>query len=230
MINRLGFPGDGAQAVALRLQGRRPRGLVLGVNIGKNKDTPLEDALCDYQPLVGLFAPLADYLVINVSSPNTPGLRDLQARTYLDALLTGVIAERDRQRAILHKDIPLLVKLAPDLSDAQLEEAAGAALDAGMDGIIATNTTVSRAGIGGPLAAEAGGLSGRPLGHRSLSILKGIHRLTGGRMPVISVGGIMGADDARARLDAGASLIQIWTGLVYGGPQFVRQLVEALAD
>ena len=219
VINRLGFPGRGAAFVAAQLQGKRPEGLVLGVNIGKNKDTPNEEAAEDYLALLAQFAPLADYLAINVSSPNTVGLRRLQARDALEALLGNI-----RRARAHHRPVPILVKLAPDLSDEEIDDSVGAILDAGMDGIIATNTTIARQGLRSSFAAEVGGLSGAPLTHASAAVTQKILNRVNGAIPVIAVGGIMSADDAKARLDAGAALVQIYTGLVYAGPKLVRRI------
>lgn len=232
LVNRLGFPSRGAEAVAQRLLARaarrRPGGVVLGVNIGKNKDTPLEAAAADYVALLERFAPLADYLVVNVSSPNTVGLRRLQARDALEALLGEVAAARTRSVEALGRPVPLLVKLAPDLDDGELDDALGAVLGAGMDGVVATNTTLARDGLRSPAADEAGGLSGAPLTARSTAVIRAIHDRTGGRLPIVGVGGVASADDARAKLDAGATLVQLYTGLVYEGPGLVRRLVRAL--
>lgn len=229
VINRLGFPGEGAEAVLSRLSHERPHGAVLGVNLGKNKATPNEEALGDYTALIERFAPLADYLAINVSSPNTEGLRDLQARDALADLLTGAVAARDvSTKTAGHPRRPLVVKISPDLSDVQLDDALDAALAAGVDGIIATNTTISRDGLRSARASEGGGLSGAPLTARSQASLEAIIRRLDGALPVIAVGGIMCADDAKARLDAGASLVQLYTGLIYAGPGLARQIVASL--
>jgi len=227
LINRMGFPGQGAEAVARRLRGKRPADLILGVNLGKNKDTPLEEAAQDYLDLLRIFAPLADYLVINVSSPNTVGLRRLQGREALDALLGALMRQR-RQLNGKAAEIPLLVKVAPDLSDEELEDVLQVVSDHGVNGLVATNTTLSRPGLEGPLAGESGGLSGAPLFALSQRMVAEIVRRTQGRLPVIGVGGVMGPAEARAMLAAGASLVQVYTGLVYGGPGLVRQIVTAL--
>ena len=229
LINRLGFPSLGADVVAARLGGPRPEGVIVGVNLGKNKDTALEDAVDDYTTLARRFATLADYLVVNVSSPNTPDLRRLQAGPALTALLSAVRAARDESPGRRPSPTPLLVKLAPDLSPEDLRESLTAAMHAGIDGIIATNTTLARDGLKSPQAVETGGLSGAPLTARSLHTLREIVRFTEGRLPVVSVGGVMSAEHARARLDAGASLVQLYTGLVYGGPALPGQIIEALA-
>lgn len=235
VINRMGFPGQGAEFVARQLAGKkRLPGLVLGVNLGKNKATPNEEAAGDYLNLMQVFAPLADYLAINISSPNTVGLRALQGKTVLNALLAEVASERRMQATLLKKAVPVLVKLAPDLSDHELDDALKAILDAGMDGVIATNTTVSReplaayAGLNPQTAAETGGLSGAPLEAMSTAMVKKIVQRTGGKLPVIGVGGIMDAASARRKLDAGAVLVQVYTGLVYAGPGLVQQIVRGL--
>jgi dihydroorotate dehydrogenase len=230
LINRMGFPGKGAGFVAAQLQGRGPPGLVLGVNLGKNKDTPLDLAARDYLELLGKFAPLADYLAINVSSPNTVGLRRLQRRQSLEQLLEVLARARKSQEQRLGRGVPLVVKLAPDLGDAELEDALDVMLRTGMDGVIATNTTVSRQGVRSALAKEAGGLSGAPLQQHSTRIIQEINRLTGGKLPVIGVGGVMGAVEARQKLDSGAVLVQVYTGLVYTGPGLVKKILLGLAE
>ncbi|MCB9743134.1 MAG: quinone-dependent dihydroorotate dehydrogenase [Alphaproteobacteria bacterium] len=229
VINRLGFPGRGADFVQRRLVGGdRPGGVVLGVNIGKNKDTPLENAADDYVLLIRRFAHLSDYLTVNVSSPNTPKLRELQSGAALHALLRTLDAERKQQEDALNRTVPLLVKLAPDLSDAELDDALDAILAQNIDGVIATNTTISREGLKSPQQRETGGLSGRPLTEMANEMVKKIVSRTDDKLPVIGVGGIMNAEDGQRRLDAGAKLIQVYTGMVYGGPAFVRELVQGL--
>jgi dihydroorotate dehydrogenase len=229
LINRLGFPGRGAEFVSRRLRLSRPPGLVLGVNLGKNKDTPLDNAFEDYLALVKVFAPLSDYLVINVSSPNTEGLRSLQRRQALEQLLAPLRHFCMQEQSRLNRPVPLLVKLAPDLTDAELDDALDVITGAGVDGVIATNTTLSRPGIPAPLAGQAGGLSGAPLGELSTRMIHRIHANTGGRLPIIGVGGVMCPDDARAKLDAGATLVQVYTGLVYAGPGLVQSILRDLS-
>jgi len=229
VINRMGFPGRGAAYVAKQLEGRRPGGPVLGVNIGKQKATPLEEAANDYEELVDVFGPLADYLAVNISSPNTPGLRRLQEREFLGALLGRIAGRRTEVAERVGRSVPVLVKLAPDLTDEQLFTAVDVILEAGLDGVIATNTTVSREGLDHPLAREKGGLSGAALSARSTAIVARIHEHTGGAIPIIGVGGIMGPEDARAKLDAGASLVQVYTGLIYEGPGLVKRILQGLA-
>lgn len=228
LINRMGFPGRGADFVARQISGGRPAGLVLGVNIGKNKDTPLERAAEDYHALLVRFAPLADYLAVNVSSPNTEGLRRLQAREALGELLKILADERIRLAAHLGRNVPLLVKLAPDLSHEELDDALDSIQMTGMDGVIATNTTLERGGLHSARAVEVGGLSGAPLAERSTALIAEIQRRTGGKLPIIGVGGIMDAAGAQVKLAAGASLVQVYTGLVYHGPGLVRQVIKGL--
>lgn len=229
LINRLGFPSAGADVVRARLGRDRPHGAVLGVNIGKNKDTPLEEAGEDYVALVDRFADVADYLAVNVSSPNTPGLRKLQTGAALTRLLGQVVTARDAQAEALGRPVPVLVKLSPDLSDADLDDALQAVVDAGCDGVIATNTTLSREGVRDPQRAETGGLSGRALTARSHEVIASIRRWAGDDLPLVGVGGLMTPDDVARRLDAGADLVQLYTGLVYGGPGLVRRCVERIA-
>jgi dihydroorotate dehydrogenase len=228
LINRMGFPGRGAEFVTHQLLGFRPAGLILGVNLGKNKDTPLEKAALDYLSLLRCFAPLADYMAINVSSPNTVGLRRLQARDALAALLLALDNERLTLEPGVGRHIPILVKLAPDLTDAELEDSLDAIQGAGMDGVIATNTTIDCTVVAGPLAAEVGGLSGKPLRASSTQMVRQIYRLTQGKVPIIGVGGIGDAASAREKLDAGAVLVQVYTGMVYSGPALVRQILRKL--
>lgn len=232
LINRLGFPGHGAAFVARQLRGPRPPGLVLGVNLGKNKATPNDRAVEDYLTLVRTFAPLADYLVVNVSSPNTEGLRHLQARAALEGLLRPLVAAlRDLAGPAGPggRRPPLLVKLAPDLDDAGLDAALEAIEAVGVDGVIATNTTVAREGLPPRWQHEPGGLSGAPLRARSTAMIRAIHRRTEGRLPIIGVGGILRPEDALEKLEAGATLVQVYTGLVYYGPTLVRDIVRRLA-
>lgn len=228
LINRLGFPGRGAEFVRRRLSGRTHPGLVLGVNIGKNKDTPLENAYLDYLELMRIFTPLADYLAVNVSSPNTVGLRRLQGRQELDNLLGELYKESMSQDLKLGRHVPLLVKLAPDLTNEELDDALDVIVDNGVDGVIATNTTISREGLHSPFAQETGGLSGKPLQSKSLEMVRAITKSTQGKLPVIGVGGIDSPESAKAMLDAGANLIQVYTGLIYQGPGLVKKIVGGL--
>ncbi len=217
LINRMGFPSAGAEAVAARLGGRRPYGLVLGVSIGPNGFGDPGQATLDYETLIDRFAPLADYLAVNVSSPNTPGLRLLESGSELGELLHRLVARRDRQT--LDRVIPLVVKLSPDSTD--LESTVAAIGQSGVDGIIVTNTTTRRPGV---TSSESGGLSGAPLGALSLETLRRVRELTD--LPLIASGGIMTADDAEERLAAGASLVQLYTGFVYEGPRLVGAIAR----
>ena len=228
VINRMGFPGRGAEYVAAQLAGRKRGGPVIGVNIGKQKSTELEDAAVDYEKLVDVFAPLVDYLAVNISSPNTPGLRKLQERGFLGELLGRVATRRDMSADALGRPVPVLVKLAPDLSDDQLLTAVDVIAESGLDGIIATNTTISRDTVNHPLSEEEGGLSGAALTDMSTRIIARIHEHTGGSIPIVGVGGIMGPEDAQAKLDAGATLVQLYTGLVYEGPGLVKKILAGL--
>ncbi|RJQ92892.1 quinone-dependent dihydroorotate dehydrogenase [Amycolatopsis panacis] len=228
VLNRMGFNNDGAGALAARLaaQGKPP--VPLGISIGKSKVTPLDEAVEDYRWSLRALHPYADYFAINVSSPNTPGLRALQDKTALAELLAELRATGDE----LGGDTPLLVKVAPDLTDDALAELLEVCMDHGVAGIIATNTTLARTGIApaeAPLAAEAGGLSGRPLTARSAAVVRFVHEQTGGRLPIIGVGGILGPDDARRMLDAGASLVQLYTGFALHGPGLVRRVSRGIA-
>jgi len=228
LINRMGFNNDGAEACAARLEAL-PRGARMGpvgVNVGKNKVTPNERALDDYLACIDRLHPFADYLVVNISSPNTPGLRQLQEKDALDRLLRGCVA-RLHERA---PGKPLLVKLAPDLEPEALDEAVDVAVAAGVAGIVATNTTLSRAGVEShPRAVEAGGLSGAPLTARSTEVIRRVARRVAGRIPVVASGGVMSAEDAYQKLRAGASLVQVYTGFIYGGPGFPTRVNEGLA-
>jgi len=229
VINRMGFPGRGAAYVADQLRKPGPPGLVLGVNIGKQKSTELEDAARDYEDLMDVFAPLADYLAVNISSPNTPGLRQLQERSFLGALLGRLAAKQVELADANGKRVPVLVKLAPDLDPDQLRTAVDCVVESGLDGIIATNTTISREVVEGhPLASEEGGLSGATLTEMSTRIIAAIAEHLDGAMPIIGVGGIMTPDDARAKLDAGATLVQVYTGMIYEGPGLVKRILKAL--
>jgi dihydroorotate dehydrogenase len=225
LINRLGFNNEGLDVVARRLAERRRRGRpgCVGVNIGPNRDSA--DPINDCAAMVKALANLADYLVVNISSPNTPGLRDLQQEAALRALLAAVLDARGETGA----KIPVLVKIAPDLDAAALESIADVAATAGVDGLIATNTTIARPeALTDPLGREAGGLSGAPLFAGSTAILAALYRLTEGRIPIVGVGGISSGADAYAKICAGATVVQLYTALVYQGPALVARIKRDL--
>jgi len=230
LLNRMGFNNDGAEVCAERLAAlaSADRPGVLGVNVGRNKSTPNERAEEDYLACIDRLHAHADYLVVNISSPNTPGLRQLQSRDALERLL-GACAERARGLPVPK---PLLVKLAPDLADEALDEAADVALAVGAAGIVATNTTLQRPGAVAmhPRAGEAGGLSGAPLGPLSLHAIRRVRSRVGDRIPIVGVGGVMSGADAYERIRSGATLVQAYTGYIYGGPGFVRRVLRELGE
>ncbi|HYM33490.1 MAG TPA: quinone-dependent dihydroorotate dehydrogenase [Candidatus Cybelea sp.] len=223
VINRMGFNSEGHDAVAARLRQRRRVG-VIGINLGANKDSP--DRVADYADGLTRFADLADYVAVNISSPNTPGLRNLQGRAELDGLLSRVMAAR----AKLTNAVPVLLKIAPDLAADDLADAAGLALRHGVSGLIVGNTTIGhRDGLRSKFRNEFGGLSGRPLFAPSTAVLAEVWRLVGGRIPLVGVGGIGSGEDAYAKVCAGASLIQLYTALVYQGPGLIGAIKRDLA-
>ncbi|MCH9000169.1 MAG: quinone-dependent dihydroorotate dehydrogenase [Proteobacteria bacterium] len=229
VINRLGFVSDGMAVAAGRLRRWRAAKLdgLIGVNLGKNRET--QDAAADYAAGARALGPLADYLAINVSSPNTPGLRALQGRAELRRIVDAVRAAL--AQAVPEAAPPLLVKIAPDLTEADMADIAAVALEPGVAGLIVGNTTIARpAGLTGRHRAEAGGLSGRPLFAGSTAVLGGIYRLTEGRVPLVGVGGVASAADAYAKIRAGASLVQLYTALVYQGPGLVARIKTGLAE
>jgi dihydroorotate dehydrogenase len=221
LLNRLGFNNRGAAALASRLASERSD-VPIGVNIGKTKSTPPQDAADDYRTSARLVGPLAAYLVVNVSSPNTPGLRDLQAVDSLREILSAVLAETST---------PVLVKIAPDLADSDIDEIADLAVELGLAGIVATNTTVSRDGLRTPGvdALGSGGISGPPLAHRAGEVLRRLYGRVGDRLTLISVGGIETVDDAWDRITAGASLLQGYTGFIYGGGLWAKHIHDGIA-
>jgi len=236
LVNRMGFNSAGSTVVARRVRRLRRRrgrrgGPAIGVNLGRSKATPPEAAIADYVAGARRLGPLADYIAVNVSSPNTPGLRDLQSAHALRPLLSAVRAALDE--VVPARRVPLLVKLAPDLSDADLDAIADLALELGVDGLIATNTTVARDGLCSAAADVArvgtGGLSGPPLAPRSLAVLERLRARVGDRVVLVSAGGIETAEDAWQRLRAGAGLVQAYTGFVYGGPLWPARLQRDLA-
>lgn len=233
LINRMGFNNDGVDALVDRLRRRKHSGVV-GVNLGKNKITPNELAVADYLTCLTAALPTADYIVINVSSPNTPGLRDLQGEATLLPLAAQVVEARNRLvsagRCRPGKFPPVLVKLAPDLSNEAVAALGPALVAVGVDGFVATNTTIARHGLQSPIKHEAGGLSGRPLQSRSTEVIRLLYRAVSGRVPIIGSGGIFTADDAYAKIRAGASLVQIYTGFIYKGPGIIREICVGIAD
>ncbi len=233
LVNRMGFNNAGSAAVAARLRVRcrtRGRGVVVGVNIGKTRVVPEDEAVADYVASARMLADVAAYLVVNVSSPNTPGLRSVQAVERLRPLLVGVRAALDEAGA---RRVPLLVKIAPDLSDEDIDAVADLALELGLDGIVATNTTIARDGLmTGAARVEAvgsGGLSGAPLKDRSLAVLRRLRARVGAGLVLVAVGGIETADDAWTRIQAGATLVQAYTAFVYGGPLWPQRINRDLA-
>ena len=232
LINRLGFNNDGATAVAKRLPGLlsspQPRPIPLGFNIGKSKVTSLEEAVDDYLESCEKLLPFADYLVVNVSSPNTPELRKLQEPERLSKLLEALLTYiRQFARTSDASPKPLLVKIAPDLRETEIGEIAQLALSVGVSGLIATNTIIERPGLRS-VSNETGGLSGRPLARRASEVLSTLYRAVEGQLPLIGVGGIFSAEDAYERVCAGASLVQIYTGMIYAGPFLAKRIVRGL--
>lgn len=247
VINRMGFPSRGSAFVQDRLtftprpnliqgvlygfqpQQREPwaRDTILGVNLGRNKDTPNEEAVLDYLALLQNFAKIADYLTVNISSPNTAGLRDLQGRAALSSLLGQLHQQRLIEQKAYEKRIPILVKLSPDMDEDELDDALDAILGAQMDGVVVANTTLGREGLRSNRRGESGGLSGSPLRVRSEAVLHRALKHVDGRIPVVSAGGIMNPEDAKRRLEMGAALVQVYTGLIYRGPGLVAEIVAA---
>jgi dihydroorotate dehydrogenase len=233
VINRMGFNNEGAEAVARRLAkqpGAGHRRIPLGINLGKSKVTEIDQATADYLASFAQLADYADYLVLNVSSPNTPNLRQLQDEGRLRELL-GAVSAANRDRAALpgKTRLPLLLKIAPDLTFPQVDAVLGVIAEFGLDGVIATNTTLARPGFFATVN-EAGGLSGAPLRRRSTEMINYIARATDGRLPIIGVGGITDAESAGEKLDAGATLVQIYTGMIYRGPFFAAEIARALQE
>jgi len=224
IVNRLGFNNDGAHALVERLRAIRQRKCVIGVNIGRNKDVSNDNAVDNYLQTFDLVSPLADYITVNVSSPNTPDLRDLQRSENLRMLLRA-LQGRNAGR------VPMLLKIAPDLDDGEIVSIVDVCTELDIAGVIATNTTIKREGVP-PADAErigAGGLSGRPLERRSTEVISAVYRHSNGKLPIIGVGGIFDAEDAYRKIAAGASLVQAYTGFVYGGPAFARDVNIGLA-
>lgn len=236
LINRLGFNNDGLDAFVANVQrarfrsGRHDRApMLLGLNIGKNASTPIERAIDDYLLCLDGVYPHADYVVVNVSSPNTANLRSLQSDEALDALLATIVERREALTALHGRRVPLFLKIAPDLDETQVQVIAAALKRHGMDGVIASNTTLSRDAVAGlPHAEETGGLSGVPVRETSNRVIAQFRAALGAGFPIIGVGGIMSGEDARAKLAAGADVVQMYTGIIYRGPSLVREVAEAL--
>ncbi len=229
LVNRLGFPGEGMDAVAARLASihKDPLALRLALNFGPNKDTPPERVADDYASLTRRLAPFADAIVVNLSSPNTPGLREWQAPERMRTIVEAVRAAMPAITSIEERRLPLLVKIAPDLDSAQIGGVCATAIDLAIDGIVATNTTLKREELGLSGAFE-GGLSGAPLLARSREVIAQVYRETNGRVPIIGVGGIFRAEDAYDHIRAGASLIEFYTGMIYRGPGLAREIKRGL--
>ncbi len=227
IINRMGFNNAGIDALSARLAQVRYRG-ILGINIGKNFDTPIERAVDDYLLCLDKAYPLASYIAVNVSSPNTRNLRQLQGASELDALL-GALKSRQTALADRHgRYVPLALKIAPDLESVQIADIADALRRHRIDAVIATNTTLGREGVEtSPLAAEAGGLSGSPLFEKSTAVIRALATALAGELPIIAAGGITSGQRARAKLDAGAVLVQLYSGLIYRGPKLVTECIDA---
>ncbi|MCB0703951.1 MAG: quinone-dependent dihydroorotate dehydrogenase [Saprospiraceae bacterium] len=227
LINRMGFNNEGVEAMAQRLQKAKKRTLIIGGNIGKNKVTPNEEAVNDYRICFERLFPLVDYFVVNVSSPNTPNLRELQEREPLQALLSELQALNN----LKDRPKPILLKIAPDLNTAQLDDIIEIVQESGIAGLIATNTTIERKGLLSQAESEAiggGGLSGKPLQDRSTEVIRYLASKSKGRIPIIGVGGIDSPESAQAKLDAGAVLVQVYSGMIYQGPGLIRRINRSL--
>jgi len=226
MINRLGFNNKGIFYALKNFEKHQFKG-ILGVNIGKNQETPLEKALVDYQHGLELVYNFADYVTVNISSPNTPGLRRLQQVEFLEPMLAGLKQAQQRLADQEGHYVPIVIKIAPDLAVEAITIIAKQLLKYQIDGVIATNTTLSREGVAGlPRAEESGGLSGAPLAHISTGVIKHLHAILADEIPIIAAGGVMNVEDVRQKIQAGAQLVQIYTGLIYQGPRFVKALLN----
>lgn len=230
VINRLGFNNHGVDQLIANVNAANYQG-ILGINIGKNFDTPIEKAVDDYRLCLKKVYALASYITINISSPNTQNLRQLQGADALDHLLSALKSEQLHLSQQHSEYKPLAVKIAPDLDTSQIEAIAPLLLKHNIDGVIATNTTLARTGIEHlPVSLEAGGLSGAPLTQQSTSVIRQLHQLLQGSIPIIGVGGIMSAQDAKDKMDAGANLIQVYTGLIYQGPDLLSKIAESICQ
>lgn len=231
LINRMGFNNLGMEHLVENLKRFKQRDFILGVNLGKNRTTPNEQAVKDYLQGLERVYELADYVSINLSSPNTPGLRELQHGELLEALLAELRAARERLHRRTGKFLPLAVKIAPDLTHEQLQAQADAFLRHGIDAVIATNTTLDHSQIAHlPHGQEPGGVSGKPLFAESTAVVRELHTLLAGQIPIIACGGILSAKDALAKFEAGASLIQLYTGLIYRGPRLIEEILKLLLE
>lgn len=230
IINRMGFNNKGVDHLVAQVKKRRFEG-VLGINVGKNFDTPVSSAHTDYREAIAKVYPYADYITVNVSSPNTPGLRNLQFGESLRQLLNEVKEEQSLQVHHSGRYVPLAVKIAPDMSPEEVAQVAAALISADIDGVIATNTTLSREGVeSSPLGIEAGGMSGAPMRDKSTQVIRLLSESLAGRIPIIGVGGICSGEDAAEKIAAGASLVQVYSGFIYRGPALIAEAVDAIAS
>jgi dihydroorotate dehydrogenase len=228
IINRMGFNNEGVEHLVRQVKNSK-RHCVLGINIGKNRKTPLQKAVDDYQHALSSVYPYADYVAINISSPNTPGLRDLQHGEELEKLLKALKADQAKLQKIHNRYVPLVVKIAPDLEEDGIKALATTFIKYEIDGVIATNTTSDRPGLTDPQFNEEGGLSGKPLNRKADNVLKSLASYLQGKIPIIAVGGVFSAGDARRKMELGASLVQIYTGFVYEGPALIRECVAVVS-
>ncbi|MDH4121182.1 MAG: quinone-dependent dihydroorotate dehydrogenase [Deltaproteobacteria bacterium] len=228
LINRMGFNNQGAYALGRRLGKRPPPAGLLGINLGKNRDTPLTAAAEDYLVAMHALYAHAGYLVVNISSPNTPGLRSLQEKHTLSQLISLLKGEREKLAEVTGRRVPLLVKLSPDMSLEAVGDVVETALEYGLDGLVAANTTTSREGLTSPHKVRDGGLSGKPLLPHTLRLVARLHRLAQGKLVIVGVGGVFSGEDAYAMIKAGASLVQLYTGLIYQGPGVIRRIKRDL--
>ncbi|WP_211747661.1 quinone-dependent dihydroorotate dehydrogenase [Paenibacillus sp. Marseille-Q4541] len=230
LVNRMGFNNQGAAAMATKLSALKDRPIPIGINIGKNKVTANEDAPLDYRKCIQMLYPYADFFVVNISSPNTPDLRSLQHGSELSELLAAVMDQMKKESQKSGASKPVLVKIAPDVTEVELKYMVDTISKSGVSGIIATNTTISREGLTHENAKETGGLSGKPLRDRSTEIISQIYRQTGGKLPIIGSGGIFTSKDAYDKIKAGASLVEIYTALIYEGPEINQRLHAGLRE
>ena len=229
IINRMGFNNEGVEHLVRQVRKSKREG-VLGINIGKNRQTPLENAIADYQMALLSVYPYADYVTINISSPNTPGLRDLQHGEELENLLKALKSDQAKLQKTYNKYVPLVVKISPDLEKHEIESLATAFIRHNIDGVIATNTTNDRPNMTDPQSNEGGGLSGKPLNAKADFVLETLSSCLKGRLPIIAVGGVLSAADARRKIELGASLVQIYTGFIYEGPALIRECLKVFSE